>query len=237
MNSIFSRTLVLVAVVCALITAAQAAEVCLTDGQLIVAGVDDSIGLGAFDVVLTYGSDVSIISVEPLSGFLVAANIQNDKGMTVIAGISTEGLTGDVPVASVKIEGTGPVMISVRDLGNKRGDPIAFSNQEFWGTIPTSGSSGGSSVSGGVTSTLTQIPSTPTPTPVGTPPHVTETVTLPAVGVTPTATVTPEEESPTESQETFGGEAEAGSTPTAAPLSVTLVCFAVLVVTLLKRKG
>ena len=40
MNSTFSRTLFLVAVLCVSFTAAQAAEVRLTDGQLIVAGVD-----------------------------------------------------------------------------------------------------------------------------------------------------------------------------------------------------
>ena len=136
MNSTFSRTLMLVAVLCVSFTAAQAAEVRLTDGQLIVAGVDDSIGLGGFDVVLSYGTDVSITSVEPLSGFLVAENIRNDKGMTIIAGISTEGLTGDIPVASVGVEGTGPITISVRDLGNTRGIPSPSLTRNLAGQFP-----------------------------------------------------------------------------------------------------
>jgi len=237
MNSTFSRTLMLVAVLCVSFTAAQAAEVRLTDGQLIVAGVDDSIGLGGFDVVLSYGPDVSVTSVEPLSGFLVAENIRNDKGMTIIAGISTEGLTGDIPVASVGVEGTGPITISVRDLGNTRGDPIPFTNPEFSGTIPTPGPSQSGSASGGGSSatpasTQVSLPATTT-APAGTP-QPTETETTPAT--TATATTTTEQASPTKSQETPDGITETESTPKAA-LPALLVLSAVLIVMILKRKG
>ncbi len=235
MNSTFSRTLMLVAILCVSLTAAQAAEVRLTDGQLVVTGVDDSIGLGAFDVVLSYGSDTSITSVEGLPGFLVAENIQNDEGMTIIAGISTEGLTGDIPVASVGVEGTGPITINVRELGNTRGDPIPFTNPEFGGTIPTSGSStsGSASGSGSVTPASTQI-SLPTKTavPAGTP-QLTETGTIPDVTVT--ETITTEQTSPTESQETPEGRTEAEDTPKAA-LPALLVLSAVLIVMILQRK-
>ncbi len=230
MNSTFSRTLMLVAILCVSLTAAQAAEVRLTDGQLIVAGVNDSIGLGAFDVVLSYGPDVSVTSVEPLSGFLVAENIRNDKGMTIIAGISAEGLTGDIPVASVGVEGTGSITISVRELGNTRGDPIPFTNLEFSGTIPTSGSS--TSGSGSVTPASTQIPlPTKTAMPAGTPQSA-EAETTPVL--TTEATTMPTQVTPTEPQETPDGRNEAESTPKAA-LPALLVLSAVLIVMILKR--
>jgi hypothetical protein len=239
MNSIFSRTLILVAVLCVLFTAVQAAEVRLADGQLIVAGVDDSIGLGGFDVVLSYGPDVSVTSVEGLSGFLVASNIQNDAGMTVIAGISADGLTGDVPVASVQVEGTGPIAIAVRELGNARGDPIAFTNPTFGGTIPTPGTP------------APGTPGTPTPgsvTPVSTPAGTPQTTVTPALGETgqtaenePTMTVTVttsttlQEESPTQFGETPESQDLPESTPKAA-LPVLITLFAVLAVVILNGK-
>jgi len=231
----FSRTLILVAVLCVSFTAVQAAEVRLADGQLIVTGVDDSIGLGAFSVVLSYESDVSVISVKGLSGFMVAENIRNDERKTFVAGISANGLTGDVPVASVEIEGAGPITISVRELGNARGDPIPFTNPEFRGTIPTPGPSTSGSVpgSGSVTPASTQI-SLPTTTtvPTGTP-QLAETGTTPAL--TAEATSTARQESRTESQGTPGKGAVAESTPKAAlPAMVALV--AVLTVIILKRK-
>lgn len=118
---------------------AAAAEVRLDSTQLVVAGVEDSIGLGAFTVVLEYGSDVSVTSVSGLSGFMIDRNIRNDKQMTVIGGINGEipGPTGDVAVADVQTEGNGSVSISVIDLANANGDPISYSNPTFTGTIPT----------------------------------------------------------------------------------------------------
>ncbi len=239
MDSNFLRTLVLITALCLLFTTAQAAEVRLTDGQLIVAGVDDSIGLGGFDVVLSYGSDVSIISVESLSGFLVARNIQNNRGMTIIAGISAEGLTGDIPVASVEVEGTGPVTISVRDLGNTRGDPIAFTNPEFSGTIPTSGpsASGDTQGSGSTTLAPTQVPpAVTTIMPAGTPPVAESVTTSPLTTTMVIATEQTAQASLTiESKETLDELEETVSTPKAT-LSVALVFSAVFIVLTLKRK-
>jgi len=232
MNSTFSRTLILVAVLCVSFTAVQAAEVRLADGQLIVAGVDDSIGLGAFDVVLSYGSDVSVTSVEGLPGFLVVDNIRNDEGMTIIAGISTEGLTGDVPVASVGVEGTGPITINVRELGNTRGDPIPFTNPEFGGTIPTQGPSSSGSGSAPSASAGTPLP-TATTAPAGTL-QPTETGTKPVQ--TAAATTVVQQESPIEPQGTPEERAGAESTPKAA-LPALLALSAVLTVIILKRKG
>jgi hypothetical protein len=236
MNSTFSRTIALVVVLCMSLTAAQAAEVHLDGGQLIVAGVNDSIGLGGFDVVLSYGPDTSVTSVEPLSGFLVAENIRNDERMTIIAGISAEGLTGDIPVASVQVEGTGSITVSVRDLGNSRGDPIPFTNPEFTGAIPApeSSTSGNAPVGGSVTSAPTQV-SLPTKTtgPAGTS-QLTETKITPAL--TTEATTMETQVPPVASQETPEGGVKAESTPKA--ILPALVAFsAVFIVMVLKRKG
>jgi len=236
MKPIFSRTLILVAVLCVSFTAAQAAEVRIADGQLIVAGVDDSIGLGGFDVVLSYGSDVSITSVESLSGFLVAKNIRNDQGMTIIAGISADGLTGDVPVASVQVDGTGPITITVKELGNARGDPIAFINPTFGGTIPTPG---------------TPAPGTPTPgsvTPASTLTGIPQTTVIPAQGeaeqaaanelttpVTSTTTTALQGISPMQPQNVPESAETPESTPKAA-LPVLITLFAVLTVVILNGK-
>lgn len=118
---------------------AAAAEVRLDGTQLVVAGVEDSLGLGAFTVVLEYGSNVSVTSVSGLSGFMIIGNIRNDRQMTVIGGITgnNPGPTGDVAVAEVRTEGNDSVSISVIELTNANGDPISYSNPTFTGTIPT----------------------------------------------------------------------------------------------------
>jgi len=243
LKPIFSRTLILVALLCVSFTAVQAAEVRLADGQLTVAGVDDSIGLGAFDVVLSYGPDVSIISVEGLPGFLVASNILNDEGMTIIAGISADGLTGDVPVASVAVEGTGSIAIAVRELANSRGDPIPFTNPAFGGTTPTpvpptpgSTSGSGSSVTsegGGSVSTPALTPTSTTTAAPGETPQAVETGSTPAVtAATTTAAQAGATTQPLESPE--AGET-AGSTPKAG-LPVLIALFSVMIVVVLNRK-
>lgn len=241
MKPIFSRTLILVAILCVSFTAVQAAEVRLADGQLIIAGVDDSIGLGGFDVVLSYGSDVSITSVESLSGFLVAKNIRNDQGMTIIAGISADKLTGDIPVASVQIDGTGPITIAVRELGNARGDPVAFTNPTFGGTIPTLGAptpgtpAPGTPTSGSVTPTSTQVwipQATVTPAP-GETKQIAEDESTTPMATTPTIAL--QEMSPTQ----FQDMPESGETPKSTPkaaLPVLITFFAVLTVVVLNGK-
>ncbi len=131
MNSFFIRILILASLVCMAITTVQAAEIYLDDDKLVIAGVDDSLGLGAFDVVLTYGNGVIIDSVDGLSGFMVVANVKNEEGIAVVAGVSTEGLTGTIPVATVKRSGIETINVAVRMLANTKGDPIAFTNPEL----------------------------------------------------------------------------------------------------------
>jgi len=228
----FSRTLVLVVVLCVAFASVQGAEVRLTDGQLIVMGVDDSIGLGAFTVVLSYGSDVSVTSVKELPGFMVAGNIKNNEGMTIIAGISAEGRTGDVPVASVETEGTGPITISVRELGNSRGDPIPATNPEFSGTIPTALPTTSENPPGGAPGESTS----PSPTVTATPGKTSQTVEIePTTVVTaPTTSLAPLESTPP-SQATPKTSEAAASTPRAAfPAPIALV--AIMAVIALNRK-
>lgn len=137
MNSLFTRIFMPTLLICITIATVQAAEVHFEDDRLVVAGVDDSLGLGAFDFILTYGDDVTINSVDGLSGFMVAANIKNEEGVAIVAGISTEGLTEKIPVATVKRSGTGAIGITTRMLANTKGDPITIANPETAGSVPT----------------------------------------------------------------------------------------------------
>ncbi len=143
MKNIFFHFFLLLMVLASLVTVVGAAEVILDNNTLLVKGVDDSKGIGAFSVVLSYTGNVSIQSIEGKSGFLIASNIQNEDGQTLIAGISTEGLTGDIPVALITKTGNGNIQIFVRDLGNVEGDPISYINEDFVGIIPTPASGGG----------------------------------------------------------------------------------------------
>jgi hypothetical protein len=123
-NHIFAVTLVFFFSV--LVSCVGAAEVVLDGNEIVIQGVDDSIGLGGFSIVLSYGSGVSISSVTGLSDFMVV----NDTDMKRISGIygGTEIKTGDIPVAEVSMTGNGNVVISVREIINRKGDAIPFSN-------------------------------------------------------------------------------------------------------------
>lgn len=139
MNIFLFRIFIVVTAIMSIVTvAAGAAEITLENDVISVNGVDDNEGLGAFSIVLAYGGNVSIVSVEGDSGFLVASNIQNEKFETLIAGISGEGITGDIPVASITKTGTGDIEIFVRELVNAKGDSIPFTNPVYEGEVPGS---------------------------------------------------------------------------------------------------
>jgi hypothetical protein len=233
MNPFFVRILVLLCAVCIATTTVQAAEVTLEDDRLVVTGIDDSLGLGAFDVVLTYGNDVIVDSTDGLSGFLVAANIKNDEGVTIIAGISTEGLTGTVPVATVKSSGAGTIDVTVRMLANTRGDPIPFANPEFSGDTPTPQPT----VSGNPTETTPTILPTITVAPTLTAERVQEQGThgVPAATQTVTVTGTPANPGVTDDVTTIA-ESTPSNTPKAA-LPPAIAALALLAVIILKRKS
>lgn len=137
-NFLFRVFIVVTAILSFTAVAAGAAEITLEGDVISVNGVDDNEGLGAFSIVLAYGGNVSIVSVEGDSGFLVASNIQNEKYETLIAGISGEGITGDIPVALITKTGTGDIEIFVRELVNAKGDSIPFTNPVYEEEVPDS---------------------------------------------------------------------------------------------------
>ncbi|WFN34711.1 hypothetical protein L1S32_00895 [Methanogenium sp. S4BF] len=234
MNTFFLRTFSLLTVLLFLVTSAGAADIVLEDDTLIVKGVDDSIGLGAFSVVLTYAGNVSIQSVDGAPGFMVASNILNDEFQTFIAGIATEGQTGDIPVASVRTTGAGDIVVYVRELANVKGDPISYTNEEFTGAVPTPPS--GSEVSASEI-TVSQTQGIPSATPVATtasPTEATATSTeMPVDPIVQSAT------SATPATPALGGDNESPAVtetnaatipPTQSPYSifVVLISFASL---------
>lgn len=219
----FFVLLILVALSCC--GAGAAAEVRLDGANLVVAGVEDSIGLGAFTVVLEYGTGLSVTSVDGLSGFMVAGNIRNDRQMTVIGGIygGTPGPTGDVPVATVLTEGTGSVSISVIDLTNVNGDDILYSNPLFTGTIPTPEATAPVETTvPGTTAPVTTAPVTPVQTGV---PGV--AVTAPATtGTTGTVvTAAPASDEGVATTPAAAGESAPGSLPAGQPTGMKASLF------------
>jgi len=219
--------------VCFSIGAVQAAEIRVEENQLIVVGIDDSVGLGAFQVVLSYPAGVSITSVEEASGFMVAANIQNDKHKAIIGGIHATGITGDVPVATLVIEGSGQIDAFVEELTNINGDPIPFSNPKPETTPksePTAVYGTESVGSGAVTSSGSgnQPTATSQSTPESVETTVSETATSGNVAVLPvgqhTATTTTQVDSPIATT----------STPS-APLPAMVVVISLLLVLVLNR--
>lgn len=236
MNTFFFRTFSLFSALLFLVTAAGAADVVLENNILVVKGVDDSIGLGAFSVVLTYTGNVSIQSVDGESGFMVASNILNEESQTFIAGISTVGKTGDIPVASITSTGSGAIEVSVRELANVKGDPISYTNEEFTGSVPTQVSGGGDTISE-ITVSQTQVVPSVTPVATTSPTKVPVTSTETPVGtiVQSESSVTP---APTEDNENpYVTETNAGTTPpTQSPVSVIIVLISIGSLFIIKKK-
>jgi len=230
MHNFFPRSIALLTVLLCLVAGAGATEVILDNGTLMVKGVDDSIGLGAISVVVSYGGNLSVQSVKGESGFMIASNIQNGDGQTFIAGISTEGHTGDVPVATISTNGVGDIEIFVRELANVKGDPIPYTNEEFEGAIPTPVNGGDENV---VIPDRTTAPSEATSMPTTTvtePAVITETNGVPAK--TPVQTTVPDNQAnPTASETT-----SKTSAPTQAPLSIFPIGIAIGSILILTRR-
>ena len=230
MHNFFPRSIALLTVLLCMVAGAGAAEVILDNGTLIVKGVDDSIGLGAISVVISYGGNLSVQSVKEESGFMIASNIQNGDGQTFIAGISTEGRTGDIPVATISTNGVGDIEIFVRELANVKGDPIPYTNEEFEGAVPVPVNGGGENV---VIPDETTVPSETTPMPTTTvtePAVITETNAVPAK--TPVQTAVPDNQANPEKTEVAGKT----SAPTQAPLSLFPIGIAIGSILILTRR-
>ncbi len=235
MTSQFFRVVACLLLVCFSIGAVQAAEIRVEETQLIVVGIDDSVGLGAFRVVLSYPAGVSIISVEEASGFMVADNIQNDKHMAIIAGIHATGVTGDVTVATLVIEGSGQIDVFVEELTNIYGDPIPFSNSKP-GTTPKSEPTAvygtGSTGSGAVTSSGSGNQPTTT-SQISTPESVETTVSETAIS--DDITVLPVEQHTAVTTSQVDSPIDTTSTPNAS-LPAVVVVISLLLVLVLNRK-
>ncbi len=236
MNTFFLRTFSLLIVLLCLVTVAGAADVVLENNSLVVKGVDDSIGLGAFSVVLAYTGNVSVLSVEGEPGFMVASNILNQDFQTFIAGIATEGRTGDIPVASVRTTGTGDINVYVRELANVKGDPISYTNEVFTGTVPTPVPGNEVTVPEITVSQTHGVPSA-TPVSTATPPEVTLTSTEAPVDtiVQSTTSATPAPVGDTDSPVVTETNAEK-IPPTKSPFSIIVVLISIGSIFILQKK-
>ncbi|EJG08229.1 hypothetical protein Metli_2291 [Methanofollis liminatans DSM 4140] len=143
------------------IVSAGATEVVLRDGVLIVEDQNDEYGLGAFNIILVYGSDVSLEAGEWMYPYSGAINVQNQEGITRIGGLTTsaDAPKGDVPLIRLGVNGSGTVTVYVNEFYNVMGDPIKTVNPTY-----REGTTG--PISGDVTPTAvpTAVPESPVET-------------------------------------------------------------------------
>ena len=206
-------------VLCAMVSAVSAAEVVVESDQLVVKGFDDSIGLGAFSVVLGYDPAKITVTectfVEPFTG---ATNIQPDERTVRVSGFTVQSqVMGDIPVARIAYEGEGLFNVYVNTLVNARGDTVATTNPTYNKETP--------STPGTQPTTLPAVEptvsaQTPAATPQPTNPRATGTV---SVGSMDTPALPQPQQ--TGAHETMDGAepvaAETGSNGTHAPTPAT----------------
>ncbi len=125
-------------VLCAMVPTLSAAEIVVESDQLIVKDFEDSIGLGAFSIVLGYDPAKTTVTevtfIEPFAG---ATNIQTDKKTVRISGFTVQPqLTGDIPIAQVVYEGEGLFDVYVNTFVNAQGDPVATVHSAYSERIP-----------------------------------------------------------------------------------------------------
>jgi len=123
-----------------MVSTVSATGVVVESDQLIVRNFDDSIGLGAFSVVLGYDpAKTTVTEVTFIEPFIGAANIQPDEKTVRVSGFTVDsGLTGDIPVARVVYEGEGLFDVYVNTFVNARGDIVATANPTYGGETPVS---------------------------------------------------------------------------------------------------
>ncbi len=125
---------------CAMVSAASATEVVVESDQLIVKGFDDSIGLGAFSVVIWYDpAKTTVTEVAFIDPFVGATNVQPDEKTVRVSGFTVESqLAGDIPLARLVYEGEGRFDVYVNTFVNARGDTIATTNSAYDKETPVS---------------------------------------------------------------------------------------------------
>jgi len=167
-----------IAVLCAMASGVTAVEIAIESDQLVVKDFDDSIGLGAFSVVIGYDPAKTTVTevtfIEPFAG---ATNIQPDEKTIRVSGFTVQPqLTGDIPIARMVYEGEGRFDVYVDTLVNSKGDAVLAVNPAYDegstaspSTKPAAGSTtesiGGSQTAPSVTTSQTISP------------RVTETIT------------------------------------------------------------
>lgn len=245
MQILYHPFLLGIIVLCTMISTVSAAEVVVESNQLIVKGFDDSIGFGAFSVVLGYDPAKTTVTectvIEPFTG---ATNIQPDEKTVRISGFTVESeLTGDIPIARIAYEGEGLFDVYVNTLVNVQGDAVETSNPAYGGeasvspgtqqtTVPTAESTGTAQASGGTSAGALQQSA----------PQATGTVQAGS-----TDTPAPTQQQPTGSPVTLESveptAAQTGSTGTPAqttvtrsPLPLALGIFAFAIVLFILRR-
>jgi len=122
-----------VVVLCSMVTAVDATEVLVESNQLVVKDFDDSIGLGAFSVVIGYDPTKTTVTevtfIEPFTG---ATNIQPNEKTIRVSGFTVQPqLTGDIPIARLGYEGEERFDVYVDTFVNFRGDSISIVNPAY----------------------------------------------------------------------------------------------------------
>lgn len=116
-----------------MVSGVTAVEVIIESDQLVVKDFDDSIGLGAFSVVISYDPTKTTVTevtfTEPFTG---ATNIQPDEKTIRISGFTVQSqLTGDIPIAQMVYEGERRFGIYVNTLVNSKGDSVSLVNPTY----------------------------------------------------------------------------------------------------------
>jgi hypothetical protein len=140
MNKFIFRIILGIAIFCAMIPAVSATEILVESNQLVVKEFDDSIGLGAFSVVISYDpaktTVTDVVFIEPFTG---ATNIQPDEKTIRVSGFTVRPqLTGNIPIARMVYEGEERFTVYVDTFVNSRGDDVSTINSAYDEEPPTS---------------------------------------------------------------------------------------------------
>jgi len=140
MKTSFFSVMTVILLSALVVVSTGATEVVLRDGVLVAEGLNDEYGLGAFNIVLVYGPDVSFEMREWVQPYSGAINIQNQDGITRIGGLTTssEAQIGDVSLIRLGVNGSGTVAIYVNEFYSTMGDRIETVNRPYGVDAPGS---------------------------------------------------------------------------------------------------
>ncbi len=129
-----------IAMLCTMASAVTAVEIAIESDQLVVKDFDDSIGLGAFSVVIGYDpAKTSVTEVTFIEPFTGATNVQQVEKRIRVSGFTVQPqLTGDIPVARMVYEGEGRFDVYVDTLVNSKGDSVSTVNPTYDQGFPAS---------------------------------------------------------------------------------------------------